>query len=252
MPDNEAGSSAPGAGARLWSRRTLHALGGLVLGGFLAEHLLVNASALGGAKVFDAWVGSLARSRVATAIEVLVVFVPLAYHAVYGLAMIGRRAPPLRRYPVMHERLVLLERVAAVVLFAFLAFHVWGLRLHRLVHATPPELLYTRLTAHLSSTWWGVPWIAIGYLLGLAAACFHFANGVAAYWVDTRGVTEPAARRRVALQWGALGLVMFLGGVVTVMSLATGAPLFAEERPSPSCGPAAPSPNPSPPPSSSR
>jgi succinate dehydrogenase/fumarate reductase cytochrome b subunit (b558 family) len=247
MPANEAGPSPPTLGARL------HALTGVIaLGAFLAEHLIVNASALGGQPVFDAWVGSLARSRVATVVEVLVVLLPLGYHAVYGLAMIARRAPALRPYPVLHARLVLLERVTAAVLFVFLAFHLWELRLQRLVHAMPADLLYTRLTAHLSSTWWGVPWIAIGYLLGLAAACFHVANGVAAYWADTRGVTAPAARRRVALQWGGLGLVMFVAGAVVVMSLATGGPLFAEQPQGLSCGPSASSPNPSPPPSSSR
>ena len=50
-----------------------------------------------------------------------------------------------------------------------------------------------------SATRWGVPWAATGYLVGLAAAVFHFANGLSGFaisWGITGDPRGPAAHGR--------------------------------------------------------
>jgi succinate dehydrogenase/fumarate reductase cytochrome b subunit (b558 family) len=229
----------------------IHAVTGVVpLSLFLVEHILVNASALWGGATFDAWVGTLARSPLLPAIEIVFVLIPLAFHAFYGLAMTIRKVPPIRSYPVSPSRMVRLQRLAGLVLFAFIAFHLWELRLHRYVHGLDAGTLYTRLTEHLSYTWSGVPVVALAYFVALAAVSFHFAAGLAAYWIDARDVTGRDSRRNVMLAFAAGGVILFAIGALTVIGVATGGRLSNDDAtvPARACGsstspPAAPAPS---------
>jgi succinate dehydrogenase / fumarate reductase cytochrome b subunit len=247
----EADQNRAGEGASRWLR--LHAVTGVVpLSLFLVEHILVNASALWGGSAFDAWVGTLARSPLLPVVEIVFVLLPLGYHALYGLAMTARRVPPIRRYPVSPSRMVRLQRFTGLVLFVFVAFHLWQLRIHRLVHGLEASTLYTRLTEHLSWTWSGVPVIALAYFLALGAACFHFSAGLSAYWLDARAVAGRHARRNVTLAFGGGGVVLFVIGALTVIGVATGGRFSSEEIVPRACGSAAaPSRSPAPPPSTS-
>ena len=75
----------------------------------------------------------------------------------------------------------------------------------------------------LSWTKWGIPLIAFGYLLGLAAVAFHLAYGCFAV-LESRG----RASRRAAILSVAGGSLLFLIGSATVISFSSGGTLFAE------------------------
>ena len=68
--------------------RRLHSLCGLVLlGGVLIEHLLTNATALGGPEVFNAGLEAMEQipKPIFLAIEVCLYAVPILFHAIYGV-----------------------------------------------------------------------------------------------------------------------------------------------------------------------
>src|SRR5439155_17138724 len=132
---------------------------------------------------FDAVVGSLVRSSWMPIVEIVIVLVPLLLHTVYGLHVLATRKP-VRTYPLLADRMQLLQRVTSVVLLLFVAGHLWELRIHRFLSALPTSAIHARLAEHMSWTKWGVPWIAIGYLLGVAAGSFHLANGLWAHRVE--------------------------------------------------------------------
>lgn len=222
---------------RAFVMRRLHAIAGVVpLGVFLVVHLLVNASALAGAARFDRVVGGLARLPISTPVETLFVGVPLLYHAFYGLGRALRPPADAEVHGYRRPRLDGLMRITSLLLFVFIAAHAWELRIHRAAFGGSIAALHTRLAMHLSSTSGGVPWIALGYVLGIAAACFHLAYGCHAVLVATGRAT-----RRTATAALAGGALLFVVGTATVIALATGGTLFEGADPAADvpCGSAA-------------
>ncbi len=242
-PDPPAAPGAPvPAGHRADKLRRLHTLSGaLVLGGFFALHLLTNASALGGAARYDAIVGAIERSRVLPFFEILMV-VPLAFHVGYGIQLLRRKNTPdteIDRYG--DRRLWIGQRVSATFVFVFVLVHLWELRVQRMFFGLAPDALHTVLTARLSWTWGGVPWLALCYLLGIGATAFHLSNGLFAATAAWNLATAEPARRRMRLVTSLLGVGLFLAGAVTVVGLATGTRLLPEPDDVTPCGSAVPS-----------
>lgn len=203
--------------------RRLHALTGVIpLGVFVVVHLLVNATALGGASRFDRVVGALAASPIEPFFTLLFVGLPLAYHALYGIRRVMRAPPDAEESGYKRPRLDALMRVTSVILFVFVIAHTYEMRIGR-----SPGSLHTKLTMDLSSTKWGVPFIAFGYLLGVAAVAFHLAYGCFAV-LESRG----RASRRAAILGVLGGALLFLIGSATVISFSGGGTLFAEPDPS--------------------
>jgi succinate dehydrogenase / fumarate reductase, cytochrome b subunit len=234
-----------------WKR--LHTLSGsIALAAFLALHLFTNASALGGYALYDAVAGAIARFRLLPLFEVVFIVLPLGFHAGYGLHLLRRGFAPEEesssasdRERYGERRLWVLQRVSAAFVLVFVLGHLWELRLQRLVFGLPADALYTVLTAHLSSTWLGVPWIALGYLLGLLAVCFHLANGLfaatASWKVGVDAAGSSTGRKRVRIVTVGLGLILFVVGTATVIGLATGTRLLpgadGDSGPQAPCGP---------------
>ncbi len=195
---------------------------------FLVWHLALNASSLGGAARFDAVFGAAARSPLTPVVEIVLVLVPLAYHALYGIHILAARKPSFRTYPALQTRMVLLQRVTSFVLLVFVAAHLWELRIHRMLHEMPTAAIHARLAEHLSWTVWSVPWIAIGYLVGVAAACFHFANGLWAFGVAHKNLSGEREKIRAAIVPFGAGIVLFVVACATVVTLAGGGALLDE------------------------
>jgi succinate dehydrogenase / fumarate reductase, cytochrome b subunit len=221
--------------------RRLFAISGILpLGVFLVEHIVTNASALAGQVAFDRVVGTLQRAKAAWVVEVLFVFVPLAFHAAYGtwraLRAPGRGDAASLGYA--SSGYLLLQRLSAVVMLLFIALHLWEIRVQRWLFGLGIDAVYTRLVEHMSTTAFGVPWFALGYVFGIAAAVFHLANGVIALRLS-HGATKRETLRRDATIIGALGVLLFVCGTGTVIALAGGGRLVAPAESETPCGSAA-------------
>ncbi|MBX3206488.1 MAG: hypothetical protein KF764_15545 [Labilithrix sp.] len=225
--DDAAPRAAAGAGERY---RRLHTLSGaLALGVFLVEHIATNASALGGHASYDSVVGAIERSRVLPFVEVVFILLPLAFHAGYGLYLLRSKAAPdavIARYG--DRRLWLLQRASAIGVLVFVLAHLWELRVQRLVFGLSADALHTTLTAHLSWTWAGVPFIALFYVLGLLAVSVHLSNGLFAATAAWNIGVSATGRRRARVATIALGGGLFLLGAATTVGLATGTRLLPE------------------------
>lgn len=222
-----------------WDRRLHRFTGSALLGLFLVEHLLTNASALGGEPLYERIVGAIERSPVLPLVELVLVVAPLSLHVIIGMKLVRRGHDAATEGRYRDPRLLLLQRISAVVLLVFVLGHLWELRLQRLFFGLGKDSLYTTLTAHLSWTWGSVPWLAFGYLVGLAAAAFHFANGLLA----SLRAARPASGRGARIFAIGLGVALFAIGTVTVVGLATGTRLLgAAGADSAPCGAGKPSP----------
>jgi succinate dehydrogenase / fumarate reductase cytochrome b subunit len=188
--------------------RRLHSLTGVVpLGLFVVIHLFANGAAMSG----DTAYARIARP-IAFPLAVVVVYAPLAFHLVYGTWLTVRRIPFSEPQPNTYLRV--LQRIAGVVVLLFVVFHVVALRLARARTGFDPAAIHTKLTEHLSSTWAGMPLVAVAYVFGVAAVVFHLTYGI---WTFARPKTK-----RATYAWGAGGVLLFVVGVGTVVSVATG------------------------------
>lgn len=216
--------------------KRLFSLSGVVpLGFFLLEHTWANASAMRGQDAYVATATSLARIPLLTVVEVCFVFLPLAYHAVYGTWMLAARVK-VEPSP-LGVSLARTNRVCAWIALAFIAWHFWETRVHAWRAGVAPEALYATLAWRMSSVWHGFPTRAVAYLAGVTATVAHFALGAYAYGVTARWFREADQKRRAAWGFGALGVMLFVASVSTTISLATGMH-FSSAPKTPECAPA--------------
>ncbi len=203
--------------------RRLHSLSGVVpVGVFLCEHLWTNAAVLGGRAPFDHAVGDIQRMPFLPLIEVFGIFLPLLFHAVYGIALAFEGRPNTSQYAYSRNWMYVFQRVTGAVVFAFVLAHLWEYRVQKWLFGMQTRDFYTTMELHFSATKWGIPWIALGYLAGLAAATFHFGNGVWGFCASWGLAVSRRAQSRVGYACAALGAALFAIGAMTVISMATG------------------------------
>jgi succinate dehydrogenase / fumarate reductase cytochrome b subunit len=217
----------------------LHSLSGVVpLGVFLIQHVWTSSTALMSRTSFDAAVANIQRMRALVWLEVLFVFVPLAFHALYGIKIALSRTTDGGTPVRSAGRLYVLQRVTGIVTFLFICVHLWEFRVQRWLYGMSTTSFYDVLRDHLSRTSASMPLIALGYSIAMLCTAFHFANGLVSF-TTTWGITgSKSARRKVGWFAGALGTVIFAFGFSTIVYLATGTRLIpiGEKMAEPPCG----------------
>jgi succinate dehydrogenase/fumarate reductase cytochrome b subunit (b558 family) len=217
----------PRANRRAFLLKKLHSLSGVVpVGVFLMEHLWTNAKALQGEGAFTQAVADIQALPYLPFIEIFGIFLPLGFHAFYGVVLALAGKPNVQLYRYGRNWLYVLQRVSGFVVFAFIACHLYEYRIQKWLFGMRADAFFGTLSAHLSSTAAGVPWLAIGYLIGILAASFHFANGVWGVLFSWGVTVTRASQRRSAYACAALGVGLFLLGANTVLYFATGSKFY--------------------------
>jgi succinate dehydrogenase / fumarate reductase cytochrome b subunit len=194
------------------------------LAGYLVVHLLTQTSALWGPRAHVLWASAEPRPAW-LALEIALIYVPLLWHVAVGLRRLVRRRGAVR---ARAESALgpALQPLSGAVLLVFLLVHLYQFRFRLWTGVLAPGDYYPELSASLSSTCWGgVPAVAIGYLLGVAAAAVHGAHGL--YWGALElGLVAAGRERRWARYCGLLAVGVFGLGALIVIDLATGSVLI--------------------------
>ena len=176
--------------SRTFILRKLHQLTGIMpLGFFLLEHFYTNSKALSGAADFNTAVKDLQSIPYILFVEIGGIFIPLIYHAVYGMVITVEARPNNLHYPYARNWFYTIQRVTGVILFFFITFHVLNFRLglipglNTLSVAHHPEESFNIVSREFHL----VP-IFIVYVIGITATVWHLANGIWLFLVDW-GVT---------------------------------------------------------------
>lgn len=208
----------------LWER-LLILTGAVPLAGYLALHLLTQLSVFWGPNAHARW-GGVSSAPGWVALEIVGLYLPLVAHVVLGVRRLARPDEPAdgTDWPSPLGRR--LAQASGAVLLIFLVVHVAEFRLRSWTGELLPSDYYSELCARLSSTrWGGVPWAALGYLLGVAAAAQHGAWGLyhGALRLGLVGARRAGAWARFCL---GLGWCCFGLGALIVIDLATGSVLI--------------------------
>ena len=195
--------------------RKLHQLSGIVpLGAFLLEHFYTNSKAMTGPKDFNKAVADLQSIPYILFIEIGVIFIPLIYHAVYGMVITMEARPNNLNYPYPRNWFYLIQRLTGVILFFFILFHVLNFRfgllpgLNDVSVAHAPDQAFDIVAREFRM----IP-IFIVYLIGVTATVWHFANGIWLFMVDW-GITIGArAQRLTGYACIAFGVLLLAVGI---------------------------------------
>lgn len=203
----------PGAGYSFFWRR-LHSLTGIVpVGAFLVEHFVSNAFATNGPQAYSEQVKFLTGLPFTVWLEVLFIYIPIAYHALYGFYIWYRGESNVGDYPWMGNWLYTTQRWTGAIAFLYMGYHTYTMRFSG-VHLFHGGYIYAFGKVHnelLSS-----PWIIVIYAIGIIVASWHFAYGIwlfAAKWGITVGAE---ARRKFGYVCLAIAVVFLLAGAATM------------------------------------
>ena len=204
--------------------RRLHSLTGILpIGVFLIFHLLTNSTAFLGAGSFNEHVLQIHHLPWLLAIEWLFIFLPLAFHGIYGVAIAWQGQMNQFQYPYMDNWRYSLQRVTAWITIVFVAVHLLHFRFAHWFGVPEYKAAsdFFALTQQGYVNLWLPEWLwMVLYGIGLAAAVFHFCNGIVTFcivWGITVGV---AARKRVSVAAGALAVVLVFWGLASLYALA--------------------------------
>ena len=223
MSEEAAPASATGLARRdlvHFLARRLHSLTGVLpLGVFLINHLYENYQAVGpgGPARFDGIVKDLQSNPVILWVEIFGIGLPLLYHAFYGIFIAGQARYNTSRYRWRANWRFLFQRVSGALLIVYLAYHVWMTRLQPVVNPqsfaqSEGLLTWEYMNGYLTEAHLGVP-VWVFYILGILAACFHFANGLWGFLIHWGVTTGPRAQKVSAFACAGLGILVAILGL---------------------------------------
>jgi succinate dehydrogenase/fumarate reductase cytochrome b subunit len=150
------------------------------------------------------------------------VLAPLALHAGYGLTLCVRTDYNASRYGHARNWMYIFQRATGVVALLLVVHQLYAFWLPVQRGSLPPALARDALVAMLSSTAGGVPWLAMGYLLGLAACALHLGYGLWTFGVGWGLTAGRRAQRWSAVACTLVGIAVFGWSAHTLVALATG------------------------------
>jgi succinate dehydrogenase cytochrome b subunit len=221
------------ARTRYFAKKAFELSGFLPIGAFLIEHFYSNFQAVGpgGAERFDKVVVDLQTNPIIIFLEIGMIGLPLLYHAAYGIFVAKQAKFNAGSYGYLRNWFYMFQRITGILLLFYIGYHVWNTRLFPLFH----EHDNTGLAVHLQSAYGQglvsakymhyyflerhlgiqVLWI---YVIGVACAVFHFANGLwnaAIHW----GLTvSPRSQRISGFVCGLVGVTLLAVGLATLLA----------------------------------
>jgi len=166
--------------------RRLHSLTGIVpIGAFLIEHIVSNFEAVNGPLAYAQQVKFLNGLPLVRVLEWAFIFIPLAYHALYGVYIGIRGRGNVNVYPWAGNWGYYTQRITGYIAFAYICYHVYTQRFHGTSLPEHPGAAFHKVSVELHH-----PWILAVYIVAMVATCWHFAYGIwlfAAKWGITPG-----------------------------------------------------------------
>ena len=184
--------------------RRIHSLTGILpVGLFLVYHLYLQLYLHSGAEVYNEVINGFYDSPLAIWSLVIVVYIPLFFHAFFGIRLIFEsKVQP--SYTYFSHLLYWLQRISGVGVLLFTIAHVWNAQLGPWVAGT-----WGTHFEHLSSGFAdpdsGLITKAV-YLLGTVGAVFHFSNGINTFCMTWGIALTPKSQIRVRI----LSILLFI------------------------------------------
>ena len=220
------------AKTRAFLLRKLFSVTGVIpLAAFTIIHLIGKVPALAGRDAFTLAAERTSSLPLATVFDIAFILIPLLVHAALGLLIVLDASYNVGTYARGRNWMFTFQRVSGVLALGFIAYHLYELRIARLLGNLRTSDQFDTLCADLSGTIWGVPVIALLYVAGVAAVSFHLANGLWGALCSWGFTVSRRAQRLAAIVLGIVGIIVFAIGANVVLYFATGSSYFLPTGP---------------------
>ncbi len=170
--------------------RRLHSLLGVIpIGLFMTQHLVVNHFATKGEDEFNQAADFMANLPFVLILESLVIFLPLLFHAIYGLYIAFTAKNNVGTHGYFRNWMFMLQRVSGVITLVFIAWHVWETRVQAALGA---DVDFQMMENILNN-----PFMLVFYIVGVLSAIFHFSNGLWSFCVGWGIAVSPRSQQVV-------------------------------------------------------
>jgi succinate dehydrogenase / fumarate reductase cytochrome b subunit len=194
----------------LWRR--LHSLSGIVpIGAFLVEHIVSNFEIVNGPLAYAKQVVFLNSLPLVRVLEWGLIFIPLAFHAGYGVWISFRGRVNVNVYPWASNWMYITQRVTGLIAFAYIIQHVIRQR-----------FLGTSLPEHPGAAFYKVqhelmnPWMLAIYVIAMVATCWHFAYGIWLFGTKWGITPGNSARRKSGFLCATVGTALCFMGLTSI------------------------------------
>jgi succinate dehydrogenase / fumarate reductase cytochrome b subunit len=183
----------------------------------MVQHLVLNSFTLSSPEKFNGVIGFFEGMPKGFLLlfEAAAIWIPLLFHAVYGMFIVGRAEPNFigTKYGWSQNRMYTFQRWSGVFIFLFLAYHVLSTTGYKYYTGNAEVIEYAAWQQKLTS--YGYIFFFI-YMLGVAASAYHLAYGVWNFCIRWGITISDAAQIKVqkaavliflgltVLGWGAL------------------------------------------------
>jgi succinate dehydrogenase / fumarate reductase cytochrome b subunit len=191
-PSSHAGPAAAAESRSAFVRaRLASALAIAPLGVWTVNHLWNNLAAFQGASAWQSAVTEYPHP-VAQAVTGIIVLLPLAIHAVWGIGRLATSRPNNLRYAKYANLKYALQRLSAIGVLLFIGAHLWMALLRpRLMEGHAESFADVSHEMHFHA-----PTLVV-YVLGTLGIAYHLANGLLTACMGWGVVTSRAALRRL-------------------------------------------------------
>jgi succinate dehydrogenase / fumarate reductase cytochrome b subunit len=201
-----------GQGISFYLRR-LHSLTGIIpVGAFLFEHILIsNSTAISGPAAYARQVSFLANLPLVFFLELFGIWVPIAYHALYGFYIWYRGDSNSIAYPWTGNWMYTVQRWTGGIAFAYILWHVSTMRFLGVDLHDNPMASFGKVQHEVFQT----P-LLLFYVVGLIAASWHFAYGIWLFCAKWGIVSGDKAQKRFLALCLALFVVLTGAGLASL------------------------------------
>lgn len=196
---------------REFYNRRLHSLLGVIpVSVFLVQHLVVNQFAKSGEDAFNKAAHFMESLPFRYALEIFVIFLPLLFHAIYGIYIAFTAKNNVSRYGFFRNWMFMLQRVSGIITLIFIVWHVWETRVQAAFGA---EVNFNMMADILSN-----PVMFWFYVIGVLSTVFHFANGLWSFLVSWGITVTPRSQLITTYVTIAIFVVVSYVGISTLFA----------------------------------
>lgn len=185
---------------RQFALKKIHSLLGVIpLGLFLAEHFIVNASAMFGIDKFEAIVHVLESTPFIWVLEWTIIFIPLLIHGLLGVYFALQAKYNFKNYSYSSNIFFSVQRFSGLYLFVFLLYHIYSVKIHSYLTG---ETYASILQGQFSN-----PILFFLYFIFVVSASFHLMNGLYGFTINW-GIARGERFQKI---WQGITFIMFAG-----------------------------------------
>ena len=195
----------------LWRR--LHSLLGVIpVGLFLVFHLSLNFTATGGSEAYNNATGmmELIPHGLLLIIEWVVIYIPLMFHAFYGVYIAFTATHNTKRFGTFRNWMFRIQRMTGIFLVVFVAWHIWQTRIQK---ALGDEVNFDMMADIVAN-----PAMLAFYIVGILSATFHLSNGLWSFLVSWGITQSPKSQKIVTYISMAFFVVISVVGVMAILA----------------------------------